>query len=1082
MFILTILLVAIILIGLFINRRLNDLEIQVDEIGKLRPARREFETLLLRVDALESANRARDARPEPAETTLESEPPVPPARKEDVSARMREMTNAVLSRTHEPVSEDKPFPAPTEVIRPPAPPTWQHVAFSPPEPGPGDRIRSWMGNEEWETLVGGSWLNKIGAVVLVIGIALFLGYSFGHVGPAGRASVAILLSAALLVSGVRTEKRPRFKVFSRGLIGAGWAAFYATAYAIYAVPATRIIGSPFVGSIILLGVACGMILHSLRYRVQAITGITYFAAFAALAITPATPFAVLSLIPIAASILYLAWKFDWYGMALFGVVATYLTCISKGDANASLAGSQGLLLAYWLLFECFDWLRMRRRAVSGGVEWIFPANALGFLGMSYMAWAAHSPAQLWLAAGYASALYLTSGVVRFQVRPPASFETSQPLAVRLSAGGFEGATLIAAVLAGMAIFGRVTGVWSSFALALEAELIYLAGVAFGSAFLRGTGVGAFTISLLSLAAAANYSSCAVVLGHPFWNWSPGALLHAALFYINREIRRRGAVFSTVAAALIGFVVAMEVPQEWAGTAWSVFGILLLCVGLNRRLFEFRVQGYVLAAGGFLWTSGLSIAGTSLAPIDRPWMPLAVCLSLACIVTGLLTVAIPESSPGFTGPREHSLAVLGSTSSTVVLSLLLLWRVVPADYLGIAWCFLAVAFLELGLRRLPAAFRIFFLPMTGLTAIAIAATHGADLVHLPPFYTWATYLVACMACVTSAVRLSSKQYGLSLRQDGGSSEGTFARNLICVPGTVCASILIWLIAPLSLISLVWMLIAISLVELFRRFRIPVLAQIAISQAALAYGRVLFVDLDDTSRTWNIPIRLLTIPLFIVAMYWLRAHLVSVERRGLALATSWSALGPFLALTLLEAKADNVAVCWMAGSLALLIYGTLRNDRDFRLQSWCLAGLSLLTTAWFDLSPTRLLVSIPVVAALYAGRLILRREQDRYAPMCFSLAATVLLAAILYNSVSGHMLTVAWGAEGLVLLSTGFAVRDRLSRLQGLALLLLCTLKLFFYDLRNLDTPYRILSFIVLGLMLLGVSWTYSRFREQVRKIL
>jgi uncharacterized membrane protein len=53
---------------------------------------------------------------------------------------------------------------------------------------------------------------------------------------------------------------------------------------------------------------------------------------------------------------------------------------------------------------------------------------------------------------------------------------------------------------------------------------------------------------------------------------------------------------------------------------------------------------------------------------------------------------------------------------------------------------------------------------------------------------------------------------------------------------------------------------------------------------------------------------------------------------------------------------------------------------------------------------------------------------------------------------------------------------------LGLVLGCTLKLFLYDLRNLETPFRILSFIVLGLMLLGVSWVYSRFREQLRRIL
>jgi hypothetical protein len=49
----------------------------------------------------------------------------------------------------------------------------------------------------------------------------------------------------------------------------------------------------------------------------------------------------------------------------------------------------------------------------------------------------------------------------------------------------------------------------------------------------------------------------------------------------------------------------------------------------------------------------------------------------------------------------------------------------------------------------------------------------------------------------------------------------------------------------------------------------------------------------------------------------------------------------------------------------------------------------------------------------------------------------------------VLTVAWGAEAVVLLAAGFTLRDRVLRLSGLALFLICTLKLFFWDLRNLE---------------------------------
>ena len=101
---------------------------------------------------------------------------------------------------------------------------------------------------------------------------------------------------------------------------------------------------------------------------------------------------------------------------------------------------------------------------------------------------------------------------------------------------------------------------------------------------------------------------------------------------------------------------------------------------------------------------------------------------------------------------------------------------------------------------------------------------------------------------------------------------------------------------------------------------------------------------------------------------------------------------------------------------------------------------------------------------------------------SVAASALVAALLWTRVSGEMLTVAWGFEGLALLGCGFGMRERALRLQGLGMLLACILKLFLYDLRNLDTFPRILSFIALGAIMLGVSWIYTRFRDQLKSLL
>lgn len=98
------------------------------------------------------------------------------------------------------------------------------------------------------------------------------------------------------------------------------------------------------------------------------------------------------------------------------------------------------------------------------------------------------------------------------------------------------------------------------------------------------------------------------------------------------------------------------------------------------------------------------------------------------------------------------------------------------------------------------------------------------------------------------------------------------------------------------------------------------------------------------------------------------------------------------------------------------------------------------------------------------------------------ASALVSILLYYEVSGGMLTVSWGVQATCLMAAGFWARDRILRLSALLLFLVCVFKLFFYDLRYLDTLSRILSFIVLGAVMVGVSWLYTRFRKQIQRFL
>mgnify|MGYP001595784699 CR=1 FL=1 len=44
--------------------------------------------------------------------------------------------------------------------------------------------------------------------------------------------------------------------------------------------------------------------------------------------------------------------------------------------------------------------------------------------------------------------------------------------------------------------------------------------------------------------------------------------------------------------------------------------------------------------------------------------------------------------------------------------------------------------------------------------------------------------------------------------------------------------------------------------------------------------------------------------------------------------------------------------------------------------------------------------------------------------------------------------------------------------------LTLLQVFFVDMAKVSTPWRILSFLVLGLMLIGASYLYYRFKDKI----
>ncbi|MBC8031714.1 MAG: DUF2339 domain-containing protein [Pyrinomonadaceae bacterium] len=79
-----------------------------------------------------------------------------------------------------------------------------------------------------------------------------------------------------------------------------------------------------------------------------------------------------------------------------------------------------------------------------------------------------------------------------------------------------------------------------------------------------------------------------------------------------------------------------------------------------------------------------------------------------------------------------------------------------------------------------------------------------------------------------------------------------------------------------------------------------------------------------------------------------------------------------------------------------------------------------------------------------------------------------------------LSVLWAVYASGLLVAGHLRRLRLLRVMGLALLSVTALKVFIWDLSSLDRVYRIISFIMLGAILLVVSYFYQRRQHPVEE--
>jgi hypothetical protein len=216
-----------------------------------------------------------------------------------------------------------------------------------------------------EERLGGNWLNKLGIAILVIGLAFFLAFKLQTWGPGGKVLCGYAVSFALLAGGVWLERKDTYRIFARGGIGGGWALAFFTTFAMYHLPAAQVLHSLATDLVLMLVVAAGMVVHSLRYRSQAVTGLAFLLGFATLLTSHlesgdgTVVFSLTASAVLALALVVVTTMRHWAWLELTGLVAVYLSHFvwlsrilpENHAAFTQFWPSTLLILFYWLIFR-----------------------------------------------------------------------------------------------------------------------------------------------------------------------------------------------------------------------------------------------------------------------------------------------------------------------------------------------------------------------------------------------------------------------------------------------------------------------------------------------------------------------------------------------------------------------------------------------------------------------------------------------------------------------------------------------------------------------------------------------------------
>jgi uncharacterized membrane protein len=418
---------------------------------------------------------------------LEQHSPAASPQKPEDRGAAETRTAAKLQHTAEPAAPAPPTP-PKPVIPEPALVSTPPPLFTPATPRRPSRTK-----EEWEALIGGKLLNRIGALALIIGVGFFLKYAFDKnwITESVRVLIGVLIGASALLVASRSHRKG-LQIFAQGLVGAGIAILYLSVYASFNF--YTLISQP-VAFAMMAGVTIIAFTQAFKYNSFAVSFLGWLGGF----LTPillssgesleASFFTYLALLDIGLIVVLLR-KDAWFilePLSLLGTYALYYSWFNQHYTDNDLALTLVFLVVFWGLFHALNVARGMNRGSSYPElrRWEALVNAALFTTALFDLINPHHHEWMALATAIAGMFYVVTALVVERRRPDAALPV-------------VGYLLTAVVLFAIAVVTEFDSFNIVIAWTAEALLVLWAGVKLQRRYLWWAGCALLALSSLTL--------------------------------------------------------------------------------------------------------------------------------------------------------------------------------------------------------------------------------------------------------------------------------------------------------------------------------------------------------------------------------------------------------------------------------------------------------------------------------------------------------------------------------------------------------------------------------------------------------